>query len=98
MTVCIGIDVGGTKIAAGLAAFPAGTILARQSIPTRPERGGRAVLDDVVGLIDELIRRQTGGGINGIGVGVCELVDRQGRLASANCIHWLDQPVQESLS
>jgi glucokinase len=31
-------------------------------------------------------------------VGVCELVDRDGRLRSANCIDWRNQPVREELS
>ena len=33
-----------------------------------------------------------------IGVGICELVDCEGRIASANCIQWQDEPVQEKLS
>ena len=36
--------------------------------------------------------------IKGIGLGVCELVNLEGKLASDNCIEWLDLPVQEQLS
>ena len=42
-TACaIGVDVGGTKIAAGLVQFPQGTILAQRTVPTRASRGGHA--------------------------------------------------------
>ena len=101
MSFCaIGIDVGGTKIAAGVAAFPEGRALARLTIPTQPERGGRAVLDDVLRLTLELAAEteRSGAPVNAIGLGVCELVDRAGDLASANCIQWLDQPVRQELS
>ena len=96
----LGIDVGGTKIAAGLVAFPEGRVLAKRMTPTQPERGGRAVLDDVLRLARELADEagKTGAPISAIGLGVCELVDRDGRLASANCIQWLEQPVREELS
>ena len=44
----IGVDVGGTKIAAGLVSFPKGEVHGRQQIPTNPARGGNAVLADVL--------------------------------------------------
>ena len=91
----IGIDVGGTKIAAGVVRFPEARILARRIIPTAPTRGGESVLDDVVGLATELTVGQT---INGVGLGVCELVGLDGRILSANCIDWMKQPVAERLS
>ncbi|MBX3744877.1 MAG: ROK family protein [Verrucomicrobiae bacterium] len=98
--LAVGIDVGGTKIAAGLAAFPEGSLYGRRTIPTRAERGGRAVLDEVLRLARELAGEAVARGqtIQAIGLGVCELVDREGRLASANCIRWLDQPVREELA
>src|SRR5262245_32919847 len=90
----VGIDVGGTKIAAGLAAFPDGAVHARRTIPTRADRGGRAVLDDVLRLARELADES----VQAIGLGVCELVNREGKLASDHCIKWLDQPVCAELS
>lgn len=92
----LGFDIGGTKIAAGLAAFPEGRVLVRRIIPTQPERGGRTVLDDVLRLARELAA--AGESVRAIGLGVCELVDREGRLASANCLPWLDLPVLEELA
>lgn len=92
----LGIDVGGTKIAAGILAWPDGRILARRIIPTNAGRSGRAVLDDVLGLARELA--SAAGDVAALGLGVCELVDREGRIVSANCIHWLELPVSGELS
>jgi len=50
----LGIDVGGTKIAAGLVTFPEGQVHSRRQIRTEPERGGAAVLEDVVRLANDL--------------------------------------------
>ena len=92
----LGIDVGGTKIAAGILVWPEGRILAQRIIPTNAGRSGRAVLDDVLGLARGLASEA--GGVAALGLGVCELVDREGRIVSANCIPWLEFPVQEELS
>lgn len=99
----IGLDVGGTKIAGGLLSWPEGARHARRVIPTHPERGGRAVLDDVLQLARELAKdcQALGGPASapsGLGVGLCELVDRSGNPASANCVDWLNLPVIEELS
>jgi glucokinase len=96
----LGIDVGGTKIAAGIVAFPEGRVSARQVIPTAPERGGAAVLDDVVRLAEELVAKAgpSKPHVAGLGVGLCELVDPEGRILSANCVKWQDQPVRERLA
>jgi glucokinase len=97
---CIGIDVGGTKIAAGLVAFPEGRVLAKRIIPTQPARGGRVVLDDVLRTAREVAAEAAavGQSIQAIGVGVCELVDGQGRITSANCIPWLELSIRNELS
>jgi len=90
----MGLDVGGTKIAAGVASFPGGTVLARETIPTHAARGGRAVLEDLLRLARALGETQ----VTAIGLGICELVNPEGRIASANCIQWLQEPVHEQLS
>lgn len=96
----LGIDVGGTKIAAGTVSFPTGQVLARRIIPTVSARGGEAVLRDVARLAEELITNAKSAGlkVEGIGVGLCELVDSNGRILSANCVPWQDQPVRQRLS
>src|SRR5262249_6159510 len=98
--VFIGIDVGGAKIAGGLASFPAGRALARRPTPTPAPRAGRPTPDAVLRLARELAGQaeSLGERLSGIGLGICELVDREGNLASSNCIPWLDLPVREELS
>jgi glucokinase len=95
----IGIDVGGTKIAAGLVEFPQATVAGRLEVLTLPRRGARAVLDDV----HELARRLAGmlppgRGLVGVGIGVPELVDPSGRITSAETIDWRDVSVARQLA
>jgi glucokinase len=96
----IGVDVGGTKIAAGLVIFPQGEVRARRQIPTAPERGGDAVFADVLQLCEELGASARGQNqrIASIGLGICELVDLQGKIVSENCIAWKGMLVRERLS
>src|SRR5689334_20082174 len=88
--LAIGVDVGGTKIAAGLVALDSGAVLERQSISTHAARGGAAVLDDVVSIAEALIAHASARGrqVRGIGVGVPELVDLAGNITSGHAIAW----------
>jgi glucokinase len=92
----IGLDVGGTKIAAGLVT-PDGKIITSRLIPTLPQRGGDAVLDDALSLAASLREeaKAAGRSLAAIGVSVGELVDLDGNVASAQTIPWLGLPVQE---
>lgn len=96
----LGIDVGGTKIAAGFVTFPEAQVRERRQLPTRPERGGARVLDEVELLAAELLAMAESSGtrVAGIGVGICELVSPGGRILSAQCLDWRDQPVMDRLS
>jgi glucokinase len=96
----IGVDVGGTKIAAGLVLLPQGEVQARQQIPTAPARGGEAVFAEVRRLCEELVAKAKAQNetIDCIGVGVCELVDFEGNVLSENCIAWKGRPVQADLN
>ena len=96
----IGVDVGGTKIAAGVVTFPDATVLARHTVPTDPHRGGEAVLADVERLVERLKLKAKVAGLSptALGVGLCEIVVRSGTIASANAIAWENLPVQERLS
>jgi len=95
-TCAIGLDVGGTKIAAGLVT-PDGKVITRRVIPTLPQRGGEAVLEDAFGLArsfrDEV--KAAGPNVVAIGIGVAELVDLNGNVASAQTIPWRGLPVQK---
>ena len=95
----LGIDVGGTKIAAGIVNFPAGQVVAQQTISTGAKRRGEVILRDVVGLAEALAREaeQARLEVAGIGVGLCEIVDPSGRILSANCISWKEGQVRKAL-
>lgn len=86
--VALGIDVGATKIAAGVVDVATGAVLERRRVATRPERRGAAVLADCARLAAEL-----GGGGIPVGIGLCELVGPDGRPASADTIDWRDLDV-----
>jgi glucokinase len=96
----VGLDIGGTKIVGGIVRLPGGDVLTKQVIPTRPQRSGEAVLQDVVLLARELraTAARMGVEVEGIGAGVAELVDQQGRITSGHTIRWSDVPVRELLS
>ncbi len=100
-TACaIGLDIGGTKIAAGLVAFPQGAVLARRTIPTLPSRAGKAVLSDALALTEALIgeAEQRCLQLLGIGVGVPELVDPDGNITSSHSLAWQDISIQSEFS
>lgn len=96
----IGLDIGGTKTAAGIVLWPTGETLHRVVVPTNPQRSGRAVLDDVLALAKQLRAKAEGDGIEvaAIGAGVAELVDCYGNVTSSCTIAWRGEPVQEKLS
>ena len=96
----IGLDVGGTKTAAGLLVFPEGRILSQRVAPTKPGRGGEAVLRDMEKFAAELMREAAvlGHRVTGIGLGVAELVDTCGEVTSAHTIQWKGLNVRERMS
>lgn len=96
----IGLDIGGTKTAAGIVLWPAGEILHRTVNPTSPQRGGEAVLEDTLALAGRLKEKAEQEEINiaAIGAGIAELVDGNGNVTSSCTIAWRGQPVQEKLS
>jgi glucokinase len=77
----LGIDVGGTKVAAGIVDVATGEVSERRVWPTEPDRGPDAVLRDLVRCAGELAPDR-------IGLGVCELVDLAGRTTSAYTLDW----------
>ena len=88
----LGIDVGGTKIAAGVVDAATGAVLERRQVPTRPGRGAAAVLDDCVRLAAELA-----GGRLPVGIALCELVDLDGRPSSGDTIDWRDVDLEAAI-
>ena len=95
----VGIDVGGTKVAAAVVRFPKGEIGEVHEFSTKPQRGSGVVLHDVEALTVKVLERAGNqqGRFFGVGMGVCELVDREGELRSANCIGWKAKQVRQAL-
>jgi len=83
MSLAVGIDVGGTKVAAGVVDVETGRVVERRQVATHAERGGTAVLAECAALALVL-----GGGELPIGIGLCELVSLDGRPASADTVDW----------
>ncbi|MCI0334841.1 MAG: ROK family protein [Planctomycetes bacterium] len=89
----IGIDVGGTKCAAALVSLPDGRLLEHLVQPTRPERGGEAVLADVIELARSMQDAAKRVLPHSIGLAVCELVGVDGQILSDATIRWLGMPI-----
>jgi len=83
----IGIDLGGTNIAAGLV-NKAGEMVFKKSIPTLADRPSEELIKDIYLLIDEL-RDSTEETIEAVGIGIPGLVNKDMSvvLACAN-LHW----------
>lgn len=65
--LAIGVDVGATKIAAALVTA-GGHVYAAEQLPTRPERGAAAILDDIARLIQAWLAEHHQA-IRGVGIG-----------------------------
>jgi glucokinase len=72
----IGVDLGGTKTAAGVVAAN-GEVLFSEQIPTSNRSGGDAVLKATAALVGRLLRRAAGEGIDvgRVGVGSAGVID-----------------------
>jgi glucokinase len=96
----LGIDVGGTKTAAGIVGFPGAHLLGQVSFDTQPKRGGEALLEEVAFAAGQLAAhaQQAGHAISAVGIGICELVGFSGQILSRNCIEWEANRVRQRLS
>lgn len=94
--LAVGVDVGGTKIAAGLVACD-GRVLATTRVPT-PARDGRAA---VLAAIETAVATVLHDGVVGVGVGTGGLVDHdRGVIVAATDLiaEWAGTPVAGHLS
>jgi glucokinase len=80
--LCLGIDVGASKVSAGVVDTAHWEVLERRRIATA--RDGGRVLRDCVRLAEELHRPE----VERVGVAVCELVRPDGTIASAATVDW----------
>jgi glucokinase len=87
VTLALGIDVGGTKVAAALVDVEHGLVGAVRRQATHAERGADEVLEDC----RSLARAAAGDAeVTVLGLAVCELVGVDGRLRSAETVDWRD--------
>ncbi len=86
----LGVDVGGTKIAAALVDLATGKALASQTLTTAAQDGGLAVFGRVTKLVQDLRAKARGLGLTpvGVGMGLPELVTRDGQVASGWNFDW----------
>ncbi len=93
---CIGIDIGGTFIKAGVVDNK-GNIIKKEQIPTRGEEGKReVVLSQIENAIDFCFKGEDKKEIKGIGIGTPGLVDNNGIVYEApNLPGWDNLPLRE---
>lgn len=90
MTV-VGIDVGGSKIAAATVDVRTGAVLQELRVPTPVRSGGKAVLAECVRLAHELAPDRA----SAVGIGLCEFVDLAGRPTSSYTVDWVGLDVEQ---
>ncbi|MGO4383349.1 ROK family protein [Specibacter sp. RAF43] len=76
MRYVVGVDLGGTKTAAGVVAAD-GSVLLTGQVPTLNRAGGQAILDATAGLVRELAARAAAKGavVEAVGVGSAGVID-----------------------
>ncbi len=70
----IGVDLGGTKILAGVLDRD-GTILERCEVPT-PTESQAALVEGIAGAIEQMLERRQLSGIDALGLGIPSVIDR----------------------
>lgn len=91
----IGIDIGGTKVAAGVVT-PSGRVLARRRTET-PDRSKspKAVEDTIAGVVAQLRREFP---VSAVGVGAAGFVDEErAKVLFAPHLSWRDEPLRDAL-
>lgn len=87
------LDIGGTKIAAGVVDAVTGDVSNFRQVATEPERGGTWVAQKAAHMIAELQHSH----IQGIAISICEIVDRSGQLRSKDAFDWMSLNLQQTL-
>ena len=92
----VGIDFGATTIKGALVTTD-GVVVRRGTMPTEGSKGPPGVIDDIAALIAELA---TGVTIDGVGIGVCGMVDRHRGIVlytTDTLPGWRDVPLSNEL-
>lgn len=96
MNVILGLDVGGTKLAAGLVRAD-GSLIAHEMRPTIANGTAEALWEDVEDLIDTVLR-STDHDYDAVGIGCGgPMVWPDGRVSPVNIPAWRDYPLKEQM-
>ena len=92
----LGLDVGGTKMA-GCVLTSTGEVAATCLSETRAGRGTEAVVANALALVQGLINESSRLKLQpvGLGISVCELVDRDGNIVSDFTLRWREPALLE---
>ncbi len=94
----VGIDVGGTKILAGVVT-ESGDVLSRQKSKTRAARGLDSVIDRICRCVEEAVEAAEVDAIAAVGVGVAGPVDvDSGVVLTAGNMPWSNVPLRKILT
>lgn len=92
----IGVDIGGTKVAAGVVT-PAGRVLARRRTRTPGRSKSPAVVEDTIARVVEELRREYP--VRAVGVGAAGFVDEQrANVLFAPHLSWRREPLRDALA
>jgi glucokinase len=101
----VGIDLGGTNIAAGVMPIDGTREIAMRMVPTRAEEGAEAVVDRIGALIEDVIAqtqhetRAERGDFLGVGIGSPGPLDRaRGVVIVTPNLGWRDFPLRDEVS
>ncbi|MBE0450044.1 MAG: ROK family glucokinase [Clostridia bacterium] len=94
----IGIDLGGTNIAGGLVDED-GIIIKKYAVPTRRERGSDAVIDEIFGVVENLLEDHPEAYVKGIGIGIPGIADpHTGDVIVCVNLNWYNVPLKTKLN
>ena len=94
MTLAVGVDIGGTKVAAGVV-DPAGRVLAR-ALRRTPSRDASAVEATIVEVVRELAAVHE---VAAVGIGAAGFVDgTRSRVRFSPHLAWRDEPLRDALT
>jgi glucokinase len=87
----IGIDIGKTKVAAGIV-NEKGLLIRRRQVPTDVRQGGYAIIEQVKSLVNDLLEEIDLNSIKGIGIGSSGVIDHKNGiiLSSGSIPNWHD--------
>ncbi|MDA8369314.1 MAG: ROK family glucokinase [Nocardiopsaceae bacterium] len=92
----VGIDIGGTKVAAGVVT-PGGRVLARRRTETPDKSKAPKVVEDTIVVLVEELRREYP--VNAVGVGAAGFVDeRRASVLFAPHLAWRREPLRDALT